>query len=243
MPTTADSPKCFAEVGGRRLLDWAVAAFRENGIDDIAFIGGYQIDKVRADYPEFTFRHNHEWESNNILASLFFAEDLMDQPFISTYSDCLFRPSVIAGLVESDHDMSLSVDTEWLRRYADRTDHPPDDAEKVTVENGLVTRVHRGIEEREAHGEFTGVARFSAAGAARLREHFHLNRQQHSAGEFSDGRTFQKAYLIQLFQKMIEAGEDFAHVDSPGGYIEVDTQQDFDYARRHWAAESAASRT
>jgi hypothetical protein len=25
-----------------------------------------------------------------------------------------------------------------------------------------------------------------------------------------------------------------AHVDTPGGYIEVDTQQDFDYARRHW---------
>ena len=31
---------------------------------------------------------------------------------------------------------------------------------------------------------------------------------------------------------MIEAGEQFAHVDTPGGYIEVDTQQDFDYARR-----------
>jgi hypothetical protein len=24
------------------------------------------------------------------------------------------------------------------------------------------------------------------------------------------------------------------HVDTPGGYIEVDTQQDFDYAREHW---------
>ena len=23
MPTTADAPKCFAEVAGRRLLDWA----------------------------------------------------------------------------------------------------------------------------------------------------------------------------------------------------------------------------
>jgi choline kinase len=243
MPTTADSPKCFAEVGGRRLVDWAVASFRENGIDDIAFIGGYQIDKVRADYPEFTFRHNHEWESNNILASLFFAADLMDEPFVCSYSDCLFRPSVIAGLLESDHDMALSVDTDWLRRYADRTDHPPDDAEKVTVENGRITRIHRAIPPEEAHGEFTGVARFSAAGAARLRKHFEENQKLYATGEFADGRTFQKAYLIQLFQKMIEAGEDFAHVDSPGGYIEVDTQQDFDYARRHWAAESAASRT
>jgi hypothetical protein len=33
---------------------------------------------------------------------------------------------------------------------------------------------------------------------------------------------------------MIEAGERFVHVDTPGGYIEIDTQQDFDYARRHW---------
>ncbi len=28
----------------------------------------------------------------------------------------------------------------------------------------------------------------------------------------------------------------FAHVDTPGGYIEVDTQQDFEYARQHWLA-------
>ena len=33
---------------------------------------------------------------------------------------------------------------------------------------------------------------------------------------------------------MIEAGERMVHVDTPGGYIEVDTQQDFEYAREHW---------
>jgi hypothetical protein len=33
---------------------------------------------------------------------------------------------------------------------------------------------------------------------------------------------------------MIERGERFTHIDTPGGYIEVDTQQDFDYARQHW---------
>ena len=95
MPTTADTPKCFAEVGGRRILDWTLAALRANGIDRIAFIGGYQIDKVRAAYPEFTFRHNADWANNNILASLFHAEDLMDGPFLCSYSDILFTPDVI----------------------------------------------------------------------------------------------------------------------------------------------------
>ena len=61
MPTTANQPKCFARVQDRRILDWSLSALADNGIDDICFIGGYQIDKVRADYPNFTFRHNADW--------------------------------------------------------------------------------------------------------------------------------------------------------------------------------------
>src|SRR5262245_32680028 len=79
MPTTADTPKCFAEVQGKRILDWALQALYANGIRDICFIGGYRIDKVRADYPSFTFRHNTDWENNNILASLMCAEDMMNE--------------------------------------------------------------------------------------------------------------------------------------------------------------------
>ncbi len=44
MPTTADAPKCFAEVSGRRLLDWALAAFRDSGVDQICLIGVYDIE-------------------------------------------------------------------------------------------------------------------------------------------------------------------------------------------------------
>ncbi len=80
MPTTADTPKCFAEVAGRRILDWTLHSFYQNGMDRICFIGGYQIDKVRQTYPYFSFRHNTDWANNNILASLFYAEDLMAEP-------------------------------------------------------------------------------------------------------------------------------------------------------------------
>ena len=234
MPTTADAPKCYAEVAGRRLLDWALEAFRANGLNDICFIGGYQIEKVKADYPNFTFRHNTEWENNNILASLFYAADLMDEPFICCYSDVLFTADVISRLAASKEDLVLGVDTEWLTRYQHRTEHPPDDAEKVTVTNGRVTRVHREIDPAEAHGEYIGVAKFSAAGAARLRDYYNRCRQQFAGQPWREAKVFEKAYKILLFQEMIEAGEKFTHVDTPGGYIEVDTQQDFDYARQYW---------
>jgi len=234
MPTTADSPKCFAEIGGQRILDWTLAALRAQSIDRIAFIGGYQIDKVRAAYPQFTFRHNDQWEQNNILASLFYAEDLMSEGFICSYSDILFTPEVVRRVRASDHDMSVVVDTDWTDRYHTRTEHPPDDAEKVTVKNGLVTRIHREIAPQEAHGEYIGVAKFSAAGAARLREHYHRCRERHAGKPFREAKLFEKAYLIHLFQEMLESGEQMAHVDTPGEYIEIDTQQDFEYARQHW---------
>lgn len=236
MPTTADTPKCYAEVHGRRLLDWAVQAFAGAGITDVCFIGGYQIEKVRRDYPHFTFRHNAGWEHNNILLSLMHAEDLMADGFVCCYSDILFTSDVVRRTAGHPADIVLSVDTLWLERYQHRTQHPPDDGEKVTVENGTVTRVHRGIPPAAAHGEYTGIAKFTPAGAAQLREHFAQARGRFAGRPFREAAVFEKAYLIHLYQEMIEAGVKMAHADTPGSYMEVDTQEDFDLARRYWGA-------
>ena len=234
MPTTADTPKCFAQIQGKRMLDWGLEAFAANGINEICFIGGYQIDKVRSDYPQFAFRHNVNWEKNNILASLMYAEDLMDEPFICAYSDILFTAEVVKNLLASESDIALSVDTRWLDRYVHRTNHPPDDAEKVTVLNGHVTRVHRGIEPGQAYGEYTGLAKFSVKGADALKTHFRQASEKFSGKPFREAAVFEKAYFIHLLQDMIEAGERMAHADTPGNYMEVDTQQDFELAQTFW---------
>ena len=237
MPTTENSPKCYAEVKGKRLLDWALQAFAEAGVKDICFIGGYRIDSVQRDYPQFTFRHNKDWENNNILLSLMHAQDLMDEGFICCYSDILFTGDVVRRTLEHPSDIALSVDTRWLERYEHRTQHPPDDGEKVTVKNSLVTRVHRGIPAAEAHGEYTGIAKFTAAGAASLKEHFRRAKERYAGKPFREAAVFEKAYLILLFQEMIEAGVEFGHADTPGDYMEVDTQEDFELARRFWKGE------
>ena len=95
-------------------------------------------------------------------------------------------------------------------------------------------RLRIEIAPQEAHGEYIGVAKFSPAGAARLREHYHRCRERHVGKPFREAKAFEKAYLIHLLQEMLESGEQMAHVDTPGEYIEIDTQQDFEYARKHW---------
>tara|TARA_B100000029_G_C17526822_1_gene941945 strand:- start:515 stop:1237 length:723 start_codon:yes stop_codon:yes gene_type:complete len=240
MPTTADAPKCFAEVGGRRILDWTVDALKEAGLSEIVFIGGYRIEAVQEAYPQFTFRHNRDWVNNNILASLFCAEDLMDEPFVCCYSDCLFTSGLVHGVIEEGSERVVSVDVGWRQRYAGRTEHPTDDAEKVMCSNGDVTRIEREIPEDQAYGEFTGVARFGIQGADDLKTAYAVAREAFSGSPFRGAALFEKAYLIHLLQQMIEEGVSFGHADTAGEYIEIDTQQDFEYARNCWTPEGIA---
>lgn len=236
MPTTADAPKCFAEIGGERIIDVILSALGRGGVAPITFVGGYRIDSIRAGYPALEFVHNERWETTNILGSLMCARDRMGEGFVSSYADIVYRAEAVAALLASEHPITLLVDTAWRARYAPRSQHPPTDGEKVTVAGGRVTRVHRDIDPDRAHGEFIGVAKFTAAGAASLCAAWDEHRARSAGGPFRGAPSIGEAYLIQLLQQMIEDGLEIAHVDIAGGYHEIDTQQDYDLARAAHAA-------
>ena len=100
--------------------------------------------------------------------------------------------------------------------------------------NGAVQRVQRTIPYEQATGEFIGVANFSARrqGPARA-----LAPPKRVLGRpYREAASFLKAYLIHLFQDMIEQGVRFGHADTHGRYREIDTQEDMDLAQRGWQA-------
>ena len=118
MPLTAGAPKSYAPVAGKRILDWILEALAGGGIErqDVAFVGGYRIEQIRADYPEFAYFHNPDWATTNILASLFCAEPAMAPGFVCSYADILYRPEVVLKLLASPADITLAVDTDFRRR-------------------------------------------------------------------------------------------------------------------------------
>lgn len=234
MPTTENSPKCFAEIQGKRILDWTVEALKAGGCTEIVFIGGYRIDSVQRDYPDFIFRENKDWQNNNILVSLMCAEDLMDRPFVTSYSDILFTKDVVHGLVQSQDELCLGIDTDWREHYKPRTMHPPHDAEKAIARGGTVERVYRTIPYDDATGEFIGVAKFGATGAKHFRDFYHKRKAEFWDKPYREAAIFQKAYLIHMFQDMIEQGAAFGHFDTPGKYREIDTQEDMNLAQTLW---------
>lgn len=234
MPLTDGVPKCYAEIAGRRILDWCLDALAAGGLREVVFVGGYRIERVRADYPQLEFVHNAAWERNNILASLMHAEAHMTGGFVSTYADILYTPAAVERLVACPADIALLVDTDWRARYAPRTQHPESDGEKVRVGGGRVLEVHRAIPPGEAPAEFTGVAKFTAAGARCLVEHYHRARAAQNGGPYRGAPDFARAYLIHLLQEMLEAGAEMAAVPTHGGYFEIDTTEDWTLANRGW---------
>lgn len=234
MPLTEDDPKCFAPIAGRRIVDWNLESLRQGGLEQIVFIGGWQIDKVRRALPEIAFCHNDQWEHNNILVSLMFAREHMADGFVCSYADILYKPTVVRRLLEHPSDITLAVDTLWRRRYHHRTEHPEEDAEKVRVSGETVVQISRAIPSQEAHGEYIGVAKFTQVGAALLSEHYDRVTQQYDGREFRESPSVQKAYLIHLFQDMIEQGVSMSMVETHGDYMEIDTTEDYELANRFW---------
>jgi choline kinase len=169
-PETDEVPKALVPVMGRPMLDWILDALGAAGFarKEVLFIGGYKMDVVRARYPELSYVENRDWERNNILGSLLCARSALSAGFVSTYADIVYRGSTVKKLVASPHDKVLVCDTDWRRRYVDRSQHPETDAEKMRAEGDVVIELSRRIASERASGEFIGVTRFSAEGAREI---------------------------------------------------------------------------
>jgi len=230
---TDEKPKCMVEVGGRSILAHQLAAFAENGVEDIHVVRGYLADRLVV--PGATYWHNADYENNNILLSLFYARDAMEGPFLTTYSDIVYTAGVVRAAVDSPHDVALVVDRQWDQAYEGREDHPVAQAELTEVDGERVTAVGKQVGPDHAVGEFIGLARFSAEGGRLLREIYDDVRASHrDDAPFHAAAEFRKAYLTDLFLEMIDRGVDVGIVPIDGGWREIDTVEDLERVNREW---------
>lgn len=236
-------PKTLVEVMGRPMLDFILEALEQGGFPrkDIVFISGYAEEAVRSRHPDLTFVRNPDWAENNILLSLFKAQEHMSEGFISTYADIVYEPGIVRRLRNAPEDIVLGCDTAWRRRYLERSQHPETDAEKLTAAGRRVSSLSRRIPSELATGEFIGVMKLTAAGASTLQDAFSRARSKYAGSVYREGRSFERAYLIDLLSEMLETGTPMVREDTPGGYMEIDTVEDLALAEKWWNAWKASS--
>jgi choline kinase len=233
---TDEIPKTLVDVMGKPMLEWILEAFASAGLSrkDVVFVCGYRADVIKARYPEFTYVTNYDWQNNNILLSLLMAREYLKDGFVSTYGDIVYEGAVVQKLVESPAKIALGCDTAWRRRYVGRTQHPETDAEKLRADGDRVVELSRTIPSEQAHGEFIGVMKLTAAGASEFLAAFDRAERAYGGGQFREGRSFQKAYVIDLLAEMLEQGASMQREDTHGGYMEIDTVQDLSMSEKWW---------
>lgn len=235
-PETAEIPKCMVPVAGRAILHRQLDALCAAGVDDVVIVRGYLGDKIQAPGFPVRFVENPEWASNNILASLMYAESEMAGGFLFSYSDIVFSTEHVRRLRDGGGDVGLIVDRRWDEAYVGRVHHPVSEAELTQVVSGpagpRVARVgKRVVLAADSAGEFIGLARFSDAGGRALRE---VWRDAIACGidrPFGTAATLRNAYLSDALNAMAAAGAALAPVMIDGGWREIDTEEDL--ARAH----------
>ncbi len=233
---TKDIPKCVLNVNGKPIIRHTIELFRNKGINDISVIRGYKKEKIN--FPDITYFENTDFWNNNILHSLMFARPKLEEAIeageevVVSYSDILYNDSVVKSLVNSKHAIASIVDTDWHGYYEGRTDHPISEAENVIMgDDKKMLKIGKHIfthkTPKNQQGEFIGLWKFTPEGIKVFLKHFdRLNSSLKMTDPYQNTKEWQKSYITDIFQEMIDKGEKLYCVPIRKNWAEFDTVQD-----------------
>ncbi len=245
LPLTEDRPKALLDIKGKSILERQVETLNACNIKDIVVVRGYQKDKFTL--PNIRYYDNEAYEKNFDLASLFCAEAELRGRCLIVYGDILFDRSVLEKLLQSDKDISLVVDRAWYDQRGDMRPgeaapkpdlvllrDPPEQGYRFlpSTADTTVARIGQQQAPEDAHGEFIGMAMFSATGTELVRQTYHRIAENHRGGPFHEAPSLEQASLTDLLQELIEQRQEVYAVNIYKGWMEVDTFEDY---QRAWA--------
>lgn len=235
-PTTKDIPKCMLDINGKTIIKRQLDAFSRFDINDITVVTGYCKEIIINNHTNLKFIDDSGYRVPGIVRGLFCAEGEMDNGFIFSYSDIVHGKDIVEKLLKTKGDIVLVVDIDWKDHYEGRIKHPLPEAELVKAKNGKVTKIGKDVVKiDEAHGEFIGLAKFTAKGAEIAKDLYHdLITKYTNEEPFQNAKEFQRAYLTDFIQEMVDRGIEVNTADIDNIWTEIDTDEDLERAKKIW---------
>jgi choline kinase len=237
---TRETPKALLKIADQTILHRMLTAMTNCGINEIGLVRGYLANKF--DIPSLKYFENHNFEKNNILHSLMCAKDFLiesaneGKPIVVTYSDIVVDESWVEFATTMCADITLICDSNWEYGYIGRDQHPMTEAELVVFDdkNNLqkIGKIHSSLNKEIKLevinvAEFIGMFYLSPDGIVKLVNTFDaLTKLLRPADAFGRSAEFQTAYLSDLFQYMVNAGDHISVATLSSPWFEIDTAQD-----------------
>ncbi len=220
----------MTELGGRPLLEWQVNVLKKVGIEKIVVVTGYKNSLIQI--PKVEYVKNEAWADTNMVESLFIAESHFGKDLLVSYSDIICEPRVILGLLDSPHDISVSIDIDWRRYWEARFETPELDAESLKLDGqNRILQIGDDVSSLEGiEGQYIGLMRFQNTGIQTLKDvHKKL---AYVDRPWKAKRNTKNAYMTDLLMEIIIEGYDIHAVLHEAGWMEIDTVADLKLAQK-----------
>lgn len=229
-------PKALTEVSGHSILEWQKCALRRSGIKDEAIVTGFKAELLSGLASEEFF--NPDFASSNMLWSLVSAREWLDQDLVISYSDILYTHETVESLMSIDGNIVISSDPLWQAKYVGRTEHPVSEAELVefSADRQIISIGKRQKPFLKGRTEeFIGLLRLSREGCRIFLNKFDeaLNECTASGQEVSKS-WLTGAYLAEFLTYLIGQGVEVQAASTRSPWMEIDTPQDLDRAKKDW---------
>ena len=233
---TQDLPKGMLNFMGKTIIERQIETYHSCGINDIIVIKGFAGDKIN--YDGIKYYTNKEFASTNMVETLLKAKDEFDDDIIVSYSDVLFETELLKKMISAKGDFNCAVDDNWKAYWQKRYGKIDFDTESLAIdENDNITEL--GLENppiERISARYIGLLKFSKEGLdfiQKTMEDAHKNFAEDEPWQQS-GKTVNKAYMTDLLNAIIESGRSVKAVHFNNGWIEFDTNEDYENAME-WA--------
>lgn len=241
-PLTESKPKCMVELNGESLLERQLTTIRCCGIkeEDIYILTGYREDIIR-DYlsdTKINLIWNAHFETTNMVCTLMCAEEILkkETDVVISYGDIIYTPEVLGELLKTKEELSVVVDNEWYQYWARRCDNPLDDAETLMMDsNKYLTEIgQKTTDMSKIQSQYIGLLRFKNNGVKKVLELCREAMRRSDVGKalWKTSRTYEKMYMTDLLQGLVEEGNKLKAVEINRGWYEVDCYEDLQLAEQ-----------
>ena len=233
LPDTENLPKGMVKLFDKSLIEMQIDIFKKCGIDDISVVTGYLAEKIN--FQSINYFKNENFSTTSGNESLYCAKQKLNDTIIC-YADLIFDISIIKKMIDFNGDVGIAVESDWKSRYVGRTLHPISEADNVLFdESGKIIELRKNIQKPNSNiGEFLGVMRLSSKGSSLFLKRFSELKESH-AGTFHNSPSLKQSILNDMIQELIDLGINVEPVMISEKWLEIDTPQDLDTARKVFA--------
>lgn len=229
-PLTNDKPKCMVELFGKSLLEHQIEIFKESKIEDISIVTGYKPDTIN--FKGIDYFRNENYESTNMVETLFCARKKLSDSVIVSYGDIIFEKKIIQKLIDSTEKFSVVIDMNWKKYWQIRFENPLADAESLILdESGYIKNIGQKVQNfDEIQGQYIGLMKFQNEGIEYLKDFYDKAKIQSKTGInlLNPSISFVKSYMTDLIQGLINEGCKIKSIPITNGWLELDSMNDYE---------------